>query len=168
MKRNKLTAEEMIKKIMEDDTDFIDKEIDEISTTGAVAGYQTPNAFVNPKETEDDIVKKALKKTGSGFTQAVNKHFNTYKMWELKSLGESTYKQYVQDESKTSHAKVNTAIHEVNKKLYEIEKLVRHSVRLKNEAGIAHDSYWKSTQSKLSKVQERLIKLSTEIRKFGE
>lgn len=166
MKRKRLTAEAMIKKIMADDIDFLDDEIAEISTTGGVAGYQTPSAFVDT--TDDEHTTWALDKTKSGYTRPVNKHFNTYKMWEMQSLGEATYRQYAKDETATAHQKVNTAIHEMNSKLFEIEKLVRQNVRLKAESGINKDSYWKSTQHKLGKIRERVMKLAIEIQKFGE
>lgn len=172
--RVRLTAEQMIKKLEENETDFLelekdaDEEIEEMNVTGAVAGYSTPGAFASPKETDDDHLKKALKKTGSGYIAADNSKPNTYKVWEMKSLGEATYRQYVKDEAMTSHGKVNTAIHQMNSKLFEIEKIVRQSVRLKNEAGINKDTYWKSTQAKLGKIRERVMKLAVEIQKFGE
>jgi len=166
--RNKLTAEEMIEKIMNDDTDFLDDEIEEISTTGAVAGYMTPNAFVPSDKSEEEIMKRALKRTGSGYEPATNKHYNTYKMWETKSLDEATYRQYVKDESMSAVQKVNTAIHQINSRLFEIEKIVRQNIRLKYESGINQEKYWKSTQQKLNKIHERIMKLAIEIQKFGE
>jgi len=172
MKRNKLTAEQMFKKIMENTDDFLNDveadEIEEINTSGAVAGYSTPNAFAPADEDEDQTIARALKQTGSGFTPAKNQHKNTFKMWEMKSLGESTYRQFKKDESMSAHQKVNTSIHQMNSKLFEIEKIVRQNVRLKNESGIGSEQYWKSTQNKLQKIKERVVKLAVEIEKFGE
>ena len=169
-KRKKLTAEEMIAKIMVDDIDFLDpnaEEVDEMNVTGAIAGYQTPNAFAKDED-EDDTIKRALKQTGSGYEAAKSDHKNTFKMWEIQSLGEATYRQYKKDESMNAHQKVNTAVHQMNSKLHEIEKIVRQNIRLKNESGIHSDSYWKSTQKKINKIHERMTRLATQMRKLGE
>lgn len=150
-----------------DETGVVD-DVNEISTTGGVAGFQTPAAFAHPDETDDDRTKKALKRTGSGYLPAPQYKKNTYKMWEQKLIDESTYRDYRKDTILNPQQKVNTSIHQINSKLFEVEKIIRQNIRLKSEASINRDNYWKSTQNKLKKIHERVLRIATDIQKFGE
>ena len=140
-----------------------EKEVEEASVTGDIAGYQTPNAFVGGTEKDkEEWEKDAVKDTGY---KVVGENVSTFKKI---MLGEVSYKTYKQDPSLSSRQKVNTSIKEINKKLYEIERIVNQAVKLKTEDGVDVGQYWKSTNHRLRKISERLIKISNRARKFGE
>ena len=82
-------------------------------------------------------------------------------------LTEVSYKAYKQDESMSQKKKVNMAIKEISRKLYEIEKTVGQNIKLKTESGVEGRTYWKATKQRLSKISERLVKIAGNIRELG-
>jgi len=140
-----------------------DEEIEEASVTGDVAGYNTPFAFSDgSEEDEEERDENAINSTGY---KVVGENMSTFKKM---MLGEVSYKVYKSDPNLSSKQKVNTSIKEINKKLYEIERAINHAVKLKTEDGVDTSQYWKSTNHRLRKISERLLKISHRTRKFGE
>ena len=64
--------------------------------------------------------------------------------------------------------KVKSTIQEIAKKIQEIETLVNYNTKLKSESGVTSSAYGPSTTKALSKISERLIKISEKIRTLGE
>ena len=196
-----------------------DDELDEISATGGVAGYNTPAAFAAPGKWKN-------KKLGYG--TGVKESVNTPPTWEMgkyqapedeqeeytdkfpfsiddaewqhanyeypsvnlvgspgttskkhKSLTVSEmlekryeqliegYRDFKSDDVKPS-VKVKRTIQEIAKKLSEIETLVNYNTRLKTESGVTSSAYGPGTTKALTKISERLIKISEKIRSLGE
>ena len=77
------------------------------------------------------------------------------------------YRDFKSDDIKPSH-KVKKTIKEIAKKLQEIETLVNYNNRLKTESGVTSSAYGSSTVKALSKISERLIKISERVRALGE
>jgi len=140
-----------------------DEEIEEASVTGDIAGYNTPFAFSDgSEEDEEERDENAINSTGY---KVVGENMSTFKKM---MLGEVSYKKYKTDPTLSSRQKVNTSIQEINRKLYEIERVITHAVKLKTEDGVNTGQYWKSTNHRLRKISERLIRISNKARKFGE
>ncbi len=148
-------ALELQKQDPEADIELTEDEIDEMSTTGGVPGYQTPNAFSTRAQAKK---KKKMK------YESVQKAMDA----KYAALIESYSKFASGNPKSTPTQTVNGTIKEVAKKLQEIEKLVRYTSRLKNESGIAGSTYGKSTHNALNKISERLLKISERIRSLGE
>ncbi len=125
------------------------EDMEEASTSSAVAGYSTPKAFGkdNKKEKEN-----ATNSTG-------------YKI--VKELYNQNYSAFKKDDSKNSRQKVNGAIKEINRKLFEIERIIGRAAKLKTEDGVSSDKYWKSTKPRMTKIAERLIKVSHKLREIA-
>ncbi len=141
-----------------DDKDTIkvvDEEIDEQNVTGAIAGYNTPNAF----STKAQEKKKKNMKYESVQAAMDQKYAAMIESYSKFSIG---------NPKSTPSQTVNGTIKEVAKKLQEIEQLVKYTSRLKNESGIAGSTYGKSTQTALKKISERLLKISERVRSLGE
>ena len=81
-------------------------------------------------------------------------------------MSEVSYKEYKKDESATQKQKVNRAIKEINSKLYKIERIVNQNLKLKSEAGVDENKYWKSTRSNLAKISEKMTRISNRLRGF--
>ena len=79
-------------------------------------------------------------------------------------INEASYKEYKRDDSMNSKQKVNNAIKEINRKLFDIEKLVNQNVKLKQEMGVDNGQYWKSTKARLGKISERILKVAHKFR----
>ena len=129
-----------------------EEELDEISTTGGVAGYNIPGAFT----TEDDFKKKKFKY--ESVHDVLDKKY-------LKLI--EGYRDFKSGDVKPSH-KVKSTIQEIAKKLQEIETLVNYNSKLKTESGVTSSTYGSSTKKALTKISERLIKISERVRSLGE
>ena len=164
MPENNITLAQLMKELEESE------ELDEISASSDVAPYDTPNAFTGSNSKNKKKRKKIA--TQAGYTIAkTNK----------KSIGESTmkhseiikeifglnYTKFKSDDSKNSKQKVNGAIKEINTKLFEIERIIGRASKLKTEDGVSSDGYWKSTRPRMTKIAERLIKVSQKLRELS-
>jgi hypothetical protein len=148
-------ALELQKKDPEADIELTD-DLEEMSTTGGVPGYQTPYAFSTKAQ-----AKKKKKMKYESVQKAMDKKY--------EALIESYSKFAMGNGPKTSPAKtVNNTIKEVAKKLQEIETFINYTSKLKNESGMTRAEYGKSTQTALNKISERLLKISERIRSLGE
>ena len=88
-------------------------------------------------------------------------------MKNVMGLSEVSYKEYKNDDTLTSKNKVNLAIKEINRKLYDIERSVSQNIKLKAENDMEGRGYWKSTKSKMTKIAERLVKIAGNMRELG-
>jgi len=87
---------------------------------------------------------------------------------KYESLIES-YRTYATGNAKTTpEQKIKHTIKEVARQLQEIERTVKYASRLKTESGVARNGYGASVDSALTKISERLIKISERVRALGE
>ena len=145
-----------LRKLVEDLIAEIEQEnvdIDEATTTGDVAGYNTPNAFKDTDGTDED------EENDDEFVDAINKG-NGY-----KRVSENRWLELKKDES-TPRQKIGRGNSQVNKQLSEIEKFLRWYGRIKKESDLNSDQYWKRTQKNLFKIRERLNTIVTQISKL--
>lgn len=139
-------------------------EIEEISTTAGVAPIATPYAF---GQADDDTIEVY------GYKKVPKKKMNTKdesvfsKMSKELHINEISYQQYKEYPGMSSKQKLNTAIQDCNKALWEMERYLKQNRKLREEEGMGVDQYWKSTAMKLVKMNERLKSLQNEIKKFG-
>jgi uncharacterized FlaG/YvyC family protein len=197
-----------------------ESELDEISTTGGVAGYNTPGAFLTPTQYEKkkkkikyESVNKPASWTMGGYQTpedeeeeytdkfpfadhdgkwqhknyeypsknlthtpgTANKKNKTMKLTtedvlekKYEELLESYQRFATEDKHTSPERKVKNTIKEIAKKLQEIETMVNYNTRLKTESGVAASTYGPGTQKALTKISERLIKISERVRALGE
>ena len=138
--RNRL--DEQVKKIQ-------DQEMDEANVTGGGEAYDTPHAFGELDDEDIEVFgyKKAKKKKTdeSVFVKAA----------KMMMLDEASYKEYKRDDSASSKQKVNKSIREINRKLYEIERILAQNIKLKTEDGVDKSKYWKSRSPRRCKEFQR-------------
>ena len=80
-----------------------------------------------------------------------------------------SYRSYATGDAKsTPEQKIKHTIKEVARQLQEIERTVKYASRLKTESGVARNGYGASVDSALTKISERLIKISERVRALGE
>ena len=126
--------------------ELIQQELEEASTTGNIAGYQTPHAFRNDEKDEEDELKLS-----DGMTVA-------------KKLSESTYWDYRNDESMTTKQKLAKSMMNIRDSISMLERAVKYNVKLKNEMKFGSDSYYIRTKNALNKISEKLLRLSTRMK----
>jgi hypothetical protein len=120
-------------------------ELDEISTTGGIAGYNTPAAFTKPGS-EKKKNKRLEKATGGTIVgEGVNR-------WNALKKNEGTPNQ-----------KIGVGIRNMRTQLQEIEQFIEWYGKLKTENGLSSNDYWKRTQRHLNVIRERLNKISAKI-----
>jgi hypothetical protein len=125
-------------------------EMDEATTTGDIAGYNTPNAFKDTDGTDEDEeadVNHIIKVTG------------------YKKVNENRWLELKRDESSPKQ-KIGRGISHVNKQLSEIETFLRWYGKIKKEGNLNSDQYWKRTQKNLFRIRERLNNIVTQISKL--
>ena len=86
---------------------------------------------------------------------------------KLEKLIEATYRDYKNDDSMKAHQKVNTSIKEINRLMYEVEKIVNQNAKLKSETGVHNGQYWKSTQKRFGKISERMLKVAHKLKELS-
>jgi len=157
---------------LEDNSRLIDDEeddlqiddIEEISTSAGAGGYETPNAF---GELGDDTIemlgyKKVKKVKKNEFKESYFMKFSK----ELY-LNEISYNEYRKDPIASPKSKINNSINFINRGLKEIEKVVNQNVRLKQEIGVDNGIYWKSSRENLTKISERLLRVSKQLKELA-
>jgi hypothetical protein len=141
------------------------------NVTGNVTGYNIPGAFARNEKEHTARVKKSatsygyklVKKKKPKYFIPIHKR-SLYKEFATHLyMNEARYIDFKKDETYSPNKKINLGIKKINRALYELESIVAHNHRLKNEMAITQDAYWKSSKSKLHKIAERLIKISKKI-----
>ena len=163
-----------IKKYIKSITEQLN-DLDETNVTGNLDGGagppKTPFAFTDDRE-EDKEKEKSNSENSTGYkiVKKTPKKIFVGKMGESiykKAMNELTYKDYKSDPSSTPKAKVNTAIKEINRKLYEIENIVRQNNKLKTEMGVSSDNYWKSSKARIGKIGERILRIGRQLKELA-
>ena len=130
---------------------LIRQEMEEVSVTGNLDGGagppKTPYMFQSkPKSKKDKEKEKKIAQAGG-----------------YMKVDEGRYHNWRNDESMTPKQKIGKSVREVRDALNELDKVIKMSVRLKNELNVDSRSYWKNTHKALSKISERLVKLATKV-----
>lgn len=134
--------------------------LDEISTTGNVAGYLTPKAFVGDKRSMKKHVQHVANSIGYSLTKRGEEDTKPG-----DKLNENYY-AYRNDETHQPHQKIGMAISEINKQFKLIERALRMNERLKKEKGITNEQLWKRTTNQMTKLEGKLIELASRLREM--
>lgn len=156
-----------IKKIIQE---ILNEELlDEISGTGAASGGEgpprTPHAFSSRKNSTDEQETEHMKKIAKHSmpdreSNIVDKH-NPARVTE----GRAKYYNFKEStDYKKNSAKVSFAIQEIKKMLKEVDYLATISNRLKTEADVSSNSYWKRTDRDLREINYFTKKISERIK----
>jgi hypothetical protein len=136
--------------------------LDELNTSDATPGYLTPNAFGGLDDSEIEILgyKKVKKKKASN--ESIYKQIS-----EELFLNEISYVDYKKDEEYSSKQKVNRSIHEMNRRLREVQRILQHNIKLKSESNLSEDQYWKSSREKYGKIKEKVLFIAKQLKELG-
>jgi hypothetical protein len=170
--------EKFIKQIIqsEDFKRFKNQMHEEGNVTANVDGYQTPNAFAKSEEEFEKTSKDRIEVFGyKKAKKSQHKHFKPIYTSESNSpykevmgiMYEGTYKEYRKDESRTVNRKINDSIKNINKTIYEVERVVEHALRLKTEMNVDQRTLWGSSMNRLRKISERINRITKKINELG-
>jgi len=168
----------------------IQRSLDEMTATAAVAGYDTPNAFAKPGQTKkknDKLAKiaggtvvdnleegekdwalgdvPASKDEALPMKPTAAKDIDGGKIADISGmiLDENRWLELKREES-SPKAKVGRGVSNIHKQLSEIEKFVNWYSKIKNENGLKKEDYWKRTNASLYKIRERLMGITEKLR----
>ena len=143
-------------------------ELDEMSTTAAVPGYQTPNAF-SPSESDFEKTSKdnAEVQGYSVVPKQKKKNFESAYKQAMNVMHEGTYKEFRKDETRSSNRKINDSIKNINKTIYEVERVVEHALKLKTEMNVDQRTLWGESMNRLRKISERINRITKKIHELG-
>lgn len=148
-------------------------DIEEANATGNMDGgagpIKTPNAF-STTDDEDELDTDHIEVLG--YKKSKEKEMNTKKLESLErklesKINEISYKEYKTDDSRKAHQKVNDSIKKINRMMFEMERVINQSAKLKNEAGVHTGQYWKSTQKRFGKISERMLKVARTLKELS-
>ena len=147
-----------------EEDDFQINDIEEISTSAGAGGYETPNAF---GELGDDTIEMLGYKKVKKVKKNEVKESDFMKFSKELYLNEISYNEYRKDPIASPKSKINNSINFINRGLKEIEKVVNQNVRLKQEIGVDNGIYWKSSRENLTKISERLLRVSRQLKELA-
>jgi flagellar biosynthesis component FlhA len=166
-----MNVESFIKKLKESEEyrEFVEEiALDEMSTTASVPGYQTPNAF-SPSEKEFEKHSKESAET-QGYTvvpKKSKKNFESIYKQAMNVINEGTYNEFRKDETRSSNRKINDSIKNINRTIYEVERVVEHALRLKTEMNVDQRTLWGESMNRLRKISERINRITKKIHELG-
>lgn len=127
--------------------------LEEMTGTGAVAGYNTPFAFgkndKKTKKTAEQLGYKLVKEDEELLSEARYHNFRNHPMKE--------------------HAKLSLCLREVKKMLREIDFLTNISDKLKLEAGVSSEAYWNTIKERdIPEIYGRLKEIQNKLNRLTE
>ena len=137
----------------------MDEELDEITTTANIDGFDTPYAFLNKKSKKD---KEKRKKTATmmGYTivgEGRRPKRPVNRWLELKN-----------DETRTPNQKLALGLKELKYQLAEVEMFFRWYNKIRSMNELNKDKYWKRTNTHIYKIKERLINIVNSIKELDQ
>ena len=138
-----------------------DEVVDEANTTAGAGGeYSTKYAFGKKK-----------KKAPKGFTYVEPSLYESYDSLianMTRLINEISYTDFKNDPDTSYKKKINKGIQEISTQLYQMERSLKHVHKLKTEINADQTIFFKSTFTRFSKISERLLKLSNQIRELSK
>ena len=146
---------EYIRKLVQE----MDEELDEITTTANIDGFNTPYAFLNKKSKKDkEKRKKTATQMGYTIVGEGRKPKRPVNRWlELKN-----------DESRTPNQKLALGLKELKYQLAEVEMFFRWYNKIRSMNELNKDKYWKRTNTHIYKIKERLINIVNSIKELDQ
>ena len=117
----------------------------EVTTTGDVAGYDTPRAFSKDGKHTSDWVKRMAGLTG------------------YSSINENRFQKLRLDQTLTPNQKIGLGIRETRRKLDEIEKFLEWYGKIKSENKLKGENFWKRTNHHIYRIKERLSNIGKNV-----
>ena len=146
---------EYIRKLVQE----MDEELDEITTTANIDGFNTPYAFLNKKSKKD---KEKRKKTATQMGYTIVGEGRNPKRPVNRWL------ELINDESRTPNQKLALGLKELKYQLAEVEMFFRWYNKIRSMNELNKDKYWKRTNTHIYKIKERLINIVNSIKELDQ
>ena len=156
--------------------ELIDEVLKEMTGTGGVAGYMTPNAFRGHKSNK----RSAERSIPGGKVVGDNNETDDTTIGEAsrdESLplirrgvteGRSRYRNFKESDLMKTHSKISYGINQSKKMLQEVEYLLGICERLKTECGVGTNNLWARTKPDMKEIHQRLKEIARRINRMGK
>jgi hypothetical protein len=165
-----------------------EKELEEMTGTAAVGGYDTPAAFSKPGQTAkknkrlanitggevvDDLEESKILNLKQEKEQPVAiKDIDDEDIADISGMEVAADGLHLAEnrwlalkkEDGSAKSKIGKGISSIQNQLSEVEKFVNWYSKIKSENGVKKEDYYKRTHKSLHKIKERLMNLSEKIR----
>lgn len=156
--------------------ELVEEVLEEMTGTGAVAGYMTPAAFRGHKSKKKVAARsmpggKVVGKEDTDDTtigESENESLPTVRRDVGIMEGRSRYRNFKESDMMKNHAKISYGIRESKKMLGEVEYLVGLCERLKTECGYNTNNLWARTQPDMKEIHRRLKEIAKRINRMGK
>jgi hypothetical protein len=159
-----MSNEERLKKIIQEIIQEELQNLEEMTTTGDVAGYNVPSAFTGNVPKNINRKRNIAQQLGWKLTKRGEEELGSGAD-KLHEAGDPYY-AYRADESTSSRQKIATAISELNKNILQVERVLKMNTRLQKESGINSEALYRRTQAGLLKLEARLLNLAGRVREI--
>jgi hypothetical protein len=146
--------EKNLKEIIDELINEVEKEIEESTSTGDVAGYNTPNAF--SRKSDKERRKKNATQMGYELVDGDVDNISEGK----SSRPVNRWLELKNDDTMHPHKKMAHGLKELKYQLAETEKFFRWYNQIKTMNELDSTGYWKRTQNHIYKIKERLINIA--------
>ena len=156
--------------------ELVEEVLEEMTGTGAVAGYMTAAAFRGKKSKKKSAERsmpggKVVGKEDTDDTtigESENESLPTVRRDLNITEARSRYRNFKDSDLMKNHAKISYGIREAKKMLGEVEYLVSICERLKTESGYNTDNLWARTKPDMAEINHRLKEIAKRINRMGK
>jgi len=157
-----MSMEKNLNNFIEELIQEVENELDEMSTTGNVAGYNTPAAFSDGGRKDKKRKKKIATQFGYKIVGKMDEELN-----EAKSKRPvNRWLELKNDETMHPHKKMAMGLKELKYQLRETEKFFNWYNKIKTMNELDSNQYWKRTNKHIYKIKERLINIARTIQEI--
>jgi hypothetical protein len=154
--------------------ELVEEVLKEMTATGGVAGYMTPNAFRGHKSKK----KSAERSIPGGTVVGTEDESDDTTIGESsdnqplptvrRSLSEdrNRYRNFKNSDLMKTHTKISYGIQEAKKMLSEVEYLLGICERLKTEADVPNNDLWARTRPNMRAIHQRLKEIARRINRM--
>jgi hypothetical protein len=145
-------------------------ELDEMTATGAIQGYQTPFAF-RGKRSKSAVAARSIPggKVVGKEDESDDTTIQEKELMVRRTLDEGRYSNFKHSEVlRHPYSKVCYGISEAKKMIREVEFLMNICERLKGEAGVDKSQLWKRTRRDLAEINQRTRAVARRVYRIGK
>jgi hypothetical protein len=150
--------------------EVLEEVLNEMTTTGAIDGYLTPNAFAR----DEKQFKKRRRHIANllGY-QLVDMQYSDKKDdddedTDMETVDEDKINEGFYQDIKGSFLppkhKIGETLKNIKNMLDEIEKAVDYGIKVKNENNLSSESYWKRTQKAMNRINFNLVRIMNKMK----
>lgn len=153
--------------------ELVEETIEEMSVTGGVTGYATPNAFRGKRSKTASTERsmpggKVVGKEDETDDTTINEKGEERLPILRKGLGEGRYNNFKKSDEMKNHAKISYGIREAKRILREVDFLVGICERLKSEGSVGSDQLWKRTKPDMMAINKQLKEIAKRVYRIGK